>query len=95
VLGVLVHAYTAAGRRADALRILHELDRRRASGYVPPAAFLNAYLGLGDKEQAFIWLDRCAEEHSNMMQFLKSHPFFDLIRNDPRYAAFLRRANLQ
>jgi TolB-like protein/tetratricopeptide (TPR) repeat protein len=95
VLGVLVHAYARAGRRADALRILHELDRRRASGYVPPAAFLNAYLGLGDKEQAFTWLERCAEEHSNIVQFLKSHPFFDLIRNDPRYAAFLRGANLQ
>jgi TolB-like protein/tetratricopeptide (TPR) repeat protein len=95
VLGVLVRAYAGAGRRAEALRILHELDRRRASGYVPPAAFLNAYLGLGDKEEAFVWLERCAQEHSNIVQFLKSHPFFDLIRNDPRYAAFLRRANLQ
>jgi TolB-like protein/Flp pilus assembly protein TadD len=95
VLGVLVHAYAAAGRRAEALRVLHELNRRRASGYVPPAAFLNAYLGLGDKEEAFTWLERCAQEHSNIMQFLKSHPFFDLIRNDPRYPAFLRRANLQ
>jgi TolB-like protein/Flp pilus assembly protein TadD len=95
VLGVLVHAYAAAGRRAEALRVLHELNRRRESGYVPPAAFLNAYLGLGDKEEAFTWLERCAQEHSNIMQFLKSHPFFDLIRNDPRYPAFLRRANLQ
>jgi TolB-like protein/tetratricopeptide (TPR) repeat protein len=94
VLGVLVHAYAAAGRRADALRILRELDHRRESGYVPPAAFLNAYLGLGDKEQAFTWLEHCAEERSNIVQFLKSHPFFDLIRNDPRYADFLRRANL-
>jgi len=95
VLGVLVHAYARAGRRAEALRVLDELNRRRNSGYVPPAAFLNAYLGLGDKEQAFTWLERSAEEHSNIVQFLKSHPFFDLIRNDPRYAAFLRRANLQ
>jgi TolB-like protein/tetratricopeptide (TPR) repeat protein len=95
VLGVLVHAYAGAGRRADALRVLHELNRRRESGYVPPAAFLNAYLGLGDKEQAFTWLERCAGEHSNMIQFLRSHPFFDPIRNDPRFAAFLRRANLQ
>ena len=95
VLGVLVHAYAGAGRRTEALRVLHELDRRRESGYVPPAAFLNAYLGLGDKEEAFTWLERSAEEHSNIVQFLKSHPFFDPIRNDPRFAAFLRRANLQ
>jgi len=95
VLGVLVHAYAGAGRRAEALRVLHELNRRRESGYVPPAAFLNAYLGLGDKEESFTWLERSAEEHSNIVQFLKSHPFFDPIRNDPRFATYLRRANLQ
>ena len=93
VLGVLVHAYAGAGRRAEALQVLHELKRKRESGYVPPAAFLNAYLGLGDKEEAFIWLERCAEEHSNIVQFLRSHPFFDLIRSDPRFAGYLRRAD--
>jgi tetratricopeptide (TPR) repeat protein len=95
VLGVLVHAYAGAGRRTDALRVLGELHRRRKQGYVPPAAFLNAYLGLGDKEEAFAWMERAAEERSNILQFLKVHPFFDLLRSDPRFAAFLRRANLQ
>ena len=93
VLGVLVHAYAAAGRRTEALRVLSELHRRRKSGYVPPAAFLNAYLGLRDTEEAFIWLGRSAEERSNIMQFLRSHPFFDPLRGDPRFAAFLRRVN--
>lgn len=94
VLGVLVHAYGEAGRRAEALQVLDELYERRKKGYVPPAAFLNAYLGLGDKEQAFIWMERAAEERSNIMQFLKVHPFFDPLRNDPRFAEYLRRANL-
>ncbi|MCU1318390.1 MAG: hypothetical protein JWN63_3712 [Candidatus Acidoferrum typicum] len=94
VLGVLVHAYAGAGRRTEALRVLGELQRRRQKGYVPPAAFLNAYLGLGDKEEAFAWMERCAEERSNIMQFLRVHPFFDSIRSDPRFEAFLRRANL-
>jgi TolB-like protein/Tfp pilus assembly protein PilF len=95
VLGVLVHAYAGAGRRTEALRLLDELHRRRKTGYVPPAAFLNAYLGLGDTEEAFVWMDRAAEERSNIMQFLKVHPFFDPLRGDPRFAVFLRRANLQ
>lgn len=95
VLGVLVHAYAGAGRRAEALRVLEELHRRRKAGYVPPAAFLNAYLGLGDTEEAFTWLERAAEERSNILQFLKVHPFFDPLRGDPRFAVFLRRANFQ
>ena len=68
---------------------------RRKAGYIPPAAFLNAYLGLGDTEEAFTWLGRAAEERSNITQFLKVHPFFDPLRGDPRFAAFLRRANFQ
>jgi TolB-like protein/tetratricopeptide (TPR) repeat protein len=95
VLGVLVHAYAGAGRRAEARQVLGELHRRRQKGYVPPAAFLNAYLGLGDTEESFIWLGRAADERSNITQFLKVHPFFDPLRGDPRFATFLRRANLQ
>jgi TolB-like protein/Flp pilus assembly protein TadD len=94
VLGVLVRAYASAGRRREALRVLDELHRRRQRGYVPAGAFLNAYLGLGDKEEAFAWLERAAEERSNIVQFLKIHPFFDSLRGDPRFAEFLRRANL-
>ncbi len=95
VLGVLVRAYARGGRRTEALRVLDELHRRRQTGYVPAAAFLNAYLGLGDTEKAFAWLERAAEERSGIMQFLKVHPFFDSLRGDPRFAAFLRRANFQ
>lgn len=93
VLGLLVQAYAGAGRRTEALRVLGELHRRRQRGYVPAAAFLNAYLGLGDTEEAFVWLERAAEERSNIMLFLKVHPFFDPLRGDPRFAEFLRRAN--
>lgn len=93
VLGVLVRAYARAGRRTEALRVLDELHRRRQTGYVPAAAFLNAYLGLGDNERAFAWLERASQERSNITQYLKVHPFFDPLRADPRFAQFLRRAS--
>ena len=95
VLGLLVRAYAHAGRRRDALRVLDEMHRKRRKGYVPAAAFLNAYLGLGDTERAFDWLDRAAQERSNIVQFLRTHPYFDPLRSDPRFAGYLRRANLQ
>jgi len=93
VLGLLARAYARGGHRAEALQVVDELRRRGQKGYVPPAAFVNAYLGLGDTEQAFAWLEKAADERSNMMQFLKVHPFFDSLRGDPRFAEFLRRAN--
>jgi predicted Zn-dependent protease len=94
VIGVLVRAYVHAGRRADAIRLLGELNKRRETGYVSSAAFVNAYLGLGDKEQAFAWLERAYQENSAILQFLKVHPHFDPLRNDPRFADLIRRVGL-
>lgn len=92
--GILVRAYAHAGRRRDAMRILAELKRRRAAGYIPAGAFVNAYLGIGDKEQAFYWLEQAYKEQSNILQFLKTHPYFDPIRSDPRFADLVRRVGL-
>jgi Tfp pilus assembly protein PilF len=94
VMGVLIRAYAHAGRQTDALRLLGELKRRKQAGYIPAAAFVNAYLGLDDNEQAFAWLERAYQEKSNILQFLKVHPFFDPVRGDPRFADLLHRVGL-
>ncbi len=92
--GVLIRAYARAGRRGDALRLLSELKQRRAAGYIPAAAFVNAWLGLGDNEQVFYWLDQAYKEQSNILQFVKVHPYFDPIRGDPRFADLVHRVGL-
>jgi TolB-like protein/DNA-binding winged helix-turn-helix (wHTH) protein/Flp pilus assembly protein TadD len=94
IVGLLVHAYAQAGRRADALRLLEELKRRKRTGYVPAAAFVKAYLGLGKYDQTFFWLEEGYKEQSNLLQFLKVHPIFDPVRNDPRFADLVRRVGL-
>jgi TolB-like protein/Tfp pilus assembly protein PilF len=93
-LGILTRAYASAGRRADALRLIAELKQRSRKGYVPAGAMVNAYLGIGDNEQAFVWLEKAYEEQSNMLQFIKVHPFFDPIRSDPRFASLVHRVGL-
>jgi len=92
--GVLVMAYAQAGRRADALRLLGQMKKRQETGYVPAGAFVNAYLGLGDKEQAFVWLDRAVQERANLLEYVKVHPFFDPLRNDPRFKELVHRVGL-
>jgi TolB-like protein/DNA-binding winged helix-turn-helix (wHTH) protein/Tfp pilus assembly protein PilF len=93
-IDVLGAAYARAGRRSDALRILAELKRRKRHGYVAAASFVIVYLGLGENEQAFAWLEEAYKERSNMLQFVKVHPLFDPLRGDPRFIDLLHRVGL-
>ena len=95
LIGLLIHAYAQAGRRAEALHLLEDLKQRKQTGYVPAAAFVKAYLGLGEYEQAFFWLDEAYKEQSNILQLLKVHPIFDPVRNDPRFTDLMRRVGLE
>ena len=94
VMGVLVRAYAHAGRRSEAQRLVDELKRRQQTSYVAAAPFVNAYLGLGDNEQALAWLERAYEEQSNMLQLIKVHPYFDPLRSDPRFVDLVHRVGL-
>lgn len=94
-LELLATAYGYAGRRTEALRVINELKQRREKSYVPAGAFINPYLALRDYNEAFSWFDRAYAEQSNILQFLKVHPFFDPIRGDPRFQDLLRRVGLK
>jgi TolB-like protein/DNA-binding winged helix-turn-helix (wHTH) protein/Flp pilus assembly protein TadD len=93
-IGVLARAYGHAGRRNEALRLIEELKRRRKKGYVPAAPFVQAYVGLGDFDEAFAWFERAYQEKSNILQWIKVEPFPDAMRNDPRFADLLHRVGL-
>jgi TolB-like protein/DNA-binding winged helix-turn-helix (wHTH) protein/Flp pilus assembly protein TadD len=94
VISALIWAYAHAGRRADALQLLSELKKRQQTGYVPAGAFANAYLGLGDNDEAFAWFERAYEEQSNILIYIKVFPLFDPLRGDPRFQDLVRRVGL-
>ena len=64
----------------------------------PPEAFFmaRAYAGLHRKEEAFAWLEKAYELHSDVavMSLLSVDPDFDSLRSDPRFDAFLRHVGL-
>jgi TolB-like protein/tetratricopeptide (TPR) repeat protein/DNA-binding winged helix-turn-helix (wHTH) protein len=94
-LEILATAYAHTGRRVEALRLLDELKRRGKKEYVPAGVFINPYLALGDYDQAFAGFERAYQEQSNILQFLKVHPFFDPVRDDPRFKDLLHRVGLE
>jgi len=93
-LGFLGLAYGLAGRKAEATKVLDELLKLNESRYVTPAAMVNVYIGLGDKDQAFVWLEKAYQERSNYLPWLKVFPIVDPLRSDPRFADLVRRIGL-
>jgi serine/threonine-protein kinase len=94
ILMDLGRAYAVAGKRAEAEQVLAELQKRSKSGYVAPFHIANVYVGLGEKDQAFAWLEKAYEARSWYMTWLKVDPALDSLRSDPRFADLVRRAGL-
>ena len=88
------YALAASGQRAEVLKMLDQLKETAKTQYVSPYDFALLYTGLGDKEQAFQWLERGYQDHSMDMTDLKTNPFFDPLRSDPRFADLVRRVGL-
>jgi serine/threonine-protein kinase len=53
------------------------------------------YIALGEKDLAFEYLEKAYEERDLDIIYLKIHPMWDDIRNDPRYKALLKKLNLE
>jgi TolB-like protein/DNA-binding winged helix-turn-helix (wHTH) protein/Tfp pilus assembly protein PilF len=91
---LLGHAYAVAGRRQDALDELAKLTASASNRYVPAAYFAILYMGLGDKNQTFTWLNRGLQERSEHMLYLGTEPLVDPLRSDPRFEELLRKIGI-
>jgi len=88
---LLGRAFAVSGRREKALRMLDELKEIAKQRYDDPLAFAILYAALGEKDQAFQWLERGYQDHALVMTDLKVDPRYDNLRSDPRFADLLRR----
>jgi tetratricopeptide (TPR) repeat protein len=91
----LAHAYAVVGRREDALALLQELNERARKRYVSPYGFALVCTGIGNKDQAFAWLDKAYEERASALPFLNTNPTLANLRSDFRFHALLQRMNLE
>ena len=94
-VGYLGFAYGMSGQEDEALSMLDQLSKLSQQRYVSSLYKALIYLGLGKKDQAFEYLDKAYDERESWMVTLKTAPFMDTLRSDPRYEALLRKMGLE
>jgi hypothetical protein len=67
---------------------------RSSHEFVSPAEIAILYFTLEDKDKGFMWLEKAFEQLDYNLTFLKTNPFYDNIRSDPRFKAILKKMNL-
>jgi TolB-like protein/DNA-binding winged helix-turn-helix (wHTH) protein/Flp pilus assembly protein TadD len=88
----LAHAFAVIGRRAEAEKILRDLEQESKSAYVSPYIMATVYAGLGENDRAFEFLQRAYQERSLELSWhLKADLRIDNLRSDPRFQALLQR----
>ena len=88
----LAYAYAASGRRDQALEIAKDLEARQTQGPAADANIALIHVGLGDNDQAMIWLNKAYQARFNPSILMR--PVFDPLRPDPRFQDLLHRIGL-
>ncbi|MGB0122080.1 MAG: winged helix-turn-helix domain-containing protein [Silvibacterium sp.] len=91
----LAHVYAVTGKTSEAKKILSDLLSLSKISYVSPYMVATIYAGLGDKDQAFAFLEKAYQEKSPDISWsFKSDLRLDNLRSDPRFQSLLQRIQL-
>lgn len=87
----LGYVYASSGQRGEAQKELDNLTESTNEIYVSPYHMAVLYTGLGDKEQAFAWLERASQDRDSWLIYLKVSPMLDSLRADPKFQDLVQR----
>ncbi len=93
-LAYLAHACGRSGQTLRAQALVRELVEESTRKYVTPVLLVYAYVGLGDRENAFEWVEKACQERASLILWIKVHPIFAPLRDDPRFPDLVRRIGL-
>ena len=89
------YTYALAGEKDKTEQILDKLITWKNKGRNIRSYFIALiYIGLGDYNNTFEWLEKAYKERNFMMRYIKVFKDWDPIRSDPRYKALLKKMNL-
>jgi len=86
--------YALSGRRSEADKAIARLKKESSRRYVNPYQIGLIYVGLGQNDQAFEWLDKAVGERSDMLVYLKTDSRLNPIRSDSRFPEIEQRVGI-
>ena len=90
----LAITYAITGRQDEARKILAKLLDVAAKKYVAAEEIASVYVALGEKEEAFKWLNRACEDHGGAIHAIPIRPVFKPLYSEPRFREIVRRIGL-
>ena len=93
-LAHLAHALGKTGRKTEALRIIDRLTEQARRDHVSGYNMAIAHMGVGDREQALLWLERAFEQRDELGNLNRAPFWLQPLRSDPRFQDLLRRLRL-
>ncbi len=92
--GMAAYSLAQGGHRAEATAMLRKFER---NGAKEPLNVALAYLGLGDNDNALLWLDRAVDKHEDSLTDYVTpltSPIFTPLRGDPRFQKIIEKMGL-
>jgi eukaryotic-like serine/threonine-protein kinase len=93
-LGVIGCCYAFANRVEEAKKILESLYDQHQKMSVPAISFAMVYLGLGEIDKTFDWIEKAVEGEPDSLLTAMTSPFFNRLHSHPRYQTILRKMKL-
>ncbi len=88
------YALGRSGRKAEARQVLAEIMKLRRGRYLQAVVVALVHIGLGEKDEAFFWLEEAFTERAQWLTEIKVDPAFDSLRADRRFEELLQRMGL-
>jgi TolB-like protein/DNA-binding winged helix-turn-helix (wHTH) protein len=93
-VAVMEQGFHSAGWKGAVAKVIEYRKAQRKSGYYSAFIIATFYADLGDKDQAFHWLNIAYQEHDWLLISLSTNFRLDPIRGDPRFAELVRKVGL-
>jgi serine/threonine-protein kinase len=90
-ISYLGYANARLGKSREARQMIAQLERVSKRQYVSSYFIAIIYLGLGDLDQTFEWLEKAYQERSGFMAFINVEPMLDALRGDPRFNSLVEK----